>query len=314
MKQTILGAGGAIGIELAKALVTYTSDIRLVARNPKKINITDELLSANLLNKEEVMRAVNGSSVVYVVIGLAYNTKIWQQQWPVLVKNIVDACTEYGCKLVFFDNVYAIGGDQVKHITELSPISPTSKKGTVRAIVDEYILTAIASKKIDAIIARAPDFYGSAIDKSMLMTMVYNPLKKGKKAQWICNPKAIHSMGYTPDLAKGTAILGNTPSAYNQIWNLPTSTEKITGEEWIQLFAEAMQVKNRYQVLPKWGIQSLGLFIPILKELSEMCYQYDRNYYFDSTKFNNQFNFTPTVANEAIQQIMAILNNTKTAV
>ena len=36
MKLTILGAGGAIRIELAKALTTYTTDISLVSRNPKK--------------------------------------------------------------------------------------------------------------------------------------------------------------------------------------------------------------------------------------------------------------------------------------
>lgn len=35
--QTILGSGGAIGIELAKALKEFTSEIKLVSRNPKKI-------------------------------------------------------------------------------------------------------------------------------------------------------------------------------------------------------------------------------------------------------------------------------------
>ena len=50
MKQTILGAGGAIGIELAKALTTYTTDIRLVSRNPKKVNLKDELFPADLTN------------------------------------------------------------------------------------------------------------------------------------------------------------------------------------------------------------------------------------------------------------------------
>lgn len=48
MKQTILGAGGAIGIELAKALTAYTTDIRLVGRNPKKVNTTDQLFQADL--------------------------------------------------------------------------------------------------------------------------------------------------------------------------------------------------------------------------------------------------------------------------
>jgi uncharacterized protein YbjT (DUF2867 family) len=41
--QTILGANGTIGSELVKELTVYTDKIRLVSRNPKKINETDEL-------------------------------------------------------------------------------------------------------------------------------------------------------------------------------------------------------------------------------------------------------------------------------
>lgn len=57
--QTILGSGGAIGIELAKALKEFTSEIKLVSRNPKKINTTDELMSADLLNVADVRKAVH---------------------------------------------------------------------------------------------------------------------------------------------------------------------------------------------------------------------------------------------------------------
>ena len=46
--QTILGAGGAIGKELARELHTYTNDIRLVSRNPKAVNKSDQLMSADL--------------------------------------------------------------------------------------------------------------------------------------------------------------------------------------------------------------------------------------------------------------------------
>ena len=38
-----------------------------------------------------------------------------------------------------------------------------------------------------------------------------------------------------------------------------------------------------------------------------MNYQYDRDYYFDSTKFNNYFNYKPTpnadAVNEAVEQL-----------
>ncbi len=109
-------------------------------------------------------------------------------------------------------------------------------------------------------------------------------------------------MSYTPDLAKGTALLGNTPDAYNQIWNLPTDSEKITGEGWVNLFAKEMNTSNKYQVLPNWLLKVLGLFIPIMKELPEMNYQYDRDYFFDSSKFNKRFNYTPTKNAIAVKQ------------
>ena len=302
MKQTILGAGGAIGIELAKALTTYTSDIRLVGRNPKKINQTDELFVADLTKREDVFKAIDGSTIVYLMVGFDYNTKIWQQMWPPLVKNVIDACLQYQAKLVFFDNVYAIGGNNVNHITENSPISPTSKKGEVRAEVDRLILDSIEKKQLNAIIARSADFFSVVKDKSFLMNTVYDNLIKGKKAQWFCSAKAIHSVSYTPDLGKGTAILGNTESAFNQIWNLPTDPQKITGEEWINLFANEMKTTNKYQVLPAWGLKAIGLFVPILNEMYEMRYQYDRDYYFDSSKFNNAFNYTPTLNATAIKE------------
>jgi nucleoside-diphosphate-sugar epimerase len=95
--------------------------------------------------------------------------------------------------LVFFDNIYAIGGDNVKHISETSPVSPCSKKGELRAEVDKIVLDAINSRKLSAIIARAPDFFGPIKETSMLMIMVYDNLKKGKKAQWLCNANLIHS-------------------------------------------------------------------------------------------------------------------------
>jgi nucleoside-diphosphate-sugar epimerase len=302
MKQTILGSGGAIGNELAKALTEYTSDIRLVSRNPKKVNPHDELFSADLTDREDVFKAIAGSEIVYVTVGFAYNTKVWQKTWPPFIRNVIDACNQHHTKLVFFDNIYAIGGDNVKHITEESPISPCSKKGRVRAQVDELILDAIKERKLDGIIARSPDFFSEVKATSMSMNLIYDNLEKGKKAQWLCDAKKVHNMGYTPDLARGTAILGNTPDAYNQIWNLPTDSEKITGEGWVDLFAKEMNASNKYQVLPNWLMKVLGLFIPIMKELPEMNYQFDRDYYFDSSKFNKRFNYTPTKNAIAVKQ------------
>lgn len=303
MKQTILGAGGAIGIELAKALADFTTDIKLVSRSPKKVNSTDTLLAADLTDRTAVFEAVEGSEITYVVIGFPYKTSIWKKTWVPFMQNVIDACLEYNSKLVFFNNVYAIGGNNVNHITENSPISPTSKKGEIRAEVDRLILENMAKNQLQAIIARAPDFFGGiSRENSILMNLVYDRLAKGKKAQWFCDAKVVHTMGYVPDLAKGTAILGNTPEAYNQIWNLPTDPQKLTGEEWINLFASEMGKDNKYTVLPNWMLKGIGIFVPVMKELAEMNYQYDRDYYFDSTKFRDYFGFVPIPNAIAVKQ------------
>ena len=82
MVQTVLGSGGGIGVPLAKELKKFTDQIRLVSRNPKKINDTDELFPADLNDPSQVDKAIAGSSVVYVTIGFPYNLKVWQKTWP----------------------------------------------------------------------------------------------------------------------------------------------------------------------------------------------------------------------------------------
>ncbi len=126
--QTILGAGGTIATDLAKELTAYTRRIRLVSRNPKKINDTDELFPADLTSREAVFRAVEGSAVVYLTVGFDYNIEVWREKWPALMQNVIEACKEYGAKLVFFDNVYMYDRDKLFHMTEETPIKPSSKK------------------------------------------------------------------------------------------------------------------------------------------------------------------------------------------
>ena len=302
--QTILGAGGSISNELAKSLKYFTDNIRLVSRHPRKVNETDQLFPADLTDRDQLFKAVGGSEIVYLTIGLEYSTKVWQKLWPPLMQNVINACIANNAKLVFFDNVYAIGGDFIKHITEESPIYPTSKKGEVRAQVDLLLLNMMKTGKIKAIIARSPDFYGTDINKSALMLLIYKNLASGKKAQWMFNAKVKHSYIYTPDAGKAMALLGNTPDAYNQIWNLPTDRKSLTAEQWVGLFAKEMGKKNNYKLIPGWMVRLLGVFIPFLKEFYEMRYQFDRNYFFDSIKFEKYFKYQPTKYETGVKELV----------
>ena len=176
--QTILGAGGAIANHLAKELKNYSTEIRLVSRNPKKVNDNDEILSADLLNKELIDKAVAGSEVVYVTAGLKYDIKVWQRDWPIIMQNVIDACVKHNARLVFFDNVYAYSPNEIPGMTEDSVKEPQTKKGRVRLDLLNMIFQAIKNRGLHALVARSADFYGKDVKTGFLNFGVIDKLKK----------------------------------------------------------------------------------------------------------------------------------------
>jgi nucleoside-diphosphate-sugar epimerase len=300
--QTILGANGTIGSLLATELKEYTDKIRLVSRNPKRVNGSDELFRADLTNTEMVEKAVEGSDVVYLVVGFDYKVDVWQDKWPKLMQATINACIKYKARLVFFDNVYMYDIKEIPHMTEESAINPHSRKGEVRRQIAQMLIDEVKAGRLMALIARAADFYGPNIEKSFVNEMVLKNLKKGKAANWLLDADKKHSFTYTPDAARATAILGNTDDAYNQVWHLPTDNNTLTGREFVGLFAKELNVKPRVSPMPMWLLKILGLFIPVMKEIQEMSYQYNRDYFFDSSKFDKRFKFKTTTYQEGVKE------------
>ncbi|MDA0713870.1 MAG: NAD(P)H-binding protein [Bacteroidetes bacterium] len=139
--QTILGSGGAIGRELAKALTDFTKDIRLVSRKPVKVNPDDHLHPADLTDAAAVRRAVEGSEVVYVTVGFPYSKKVWKETWPPFIKSVIDACKAEGCKLVFFDNIYMYDPDHLDGMTEETQFATESRLRNETDPVEEIHFT-----------------------------------------------------------------------------------------------------------------------------------------------------------------------------
>ena len=301
--QTILGSGGSIANNIAKELPKYTHKVRLVSRNPKFVNGTEELFPADLTDREQVMQAVKGSDVVYLTVGLPYNIKVWLEIWPVLMQNVIGACQAHNARLVFFDNVYSYGKVD-GWMTEETPFNPCSRKGEVRAQIATMVLDEVKKDTLTALIARAADFYGPNTGNSFLNTMVFDNLALGKSAQLMISKNLKHSFTYTPDAGMATALLGNTAPAFNQSWHLPADRNVLTGQEIVKIAASELGKEAKIQVLPKWMIRMAGLFNPIIRESMEMMYQYDRDYLFDSTKFDKAFKFDTVSYAEGIKNTL----------
>ena len=302
--QTILGASGQIGRELANHLKRdFTSEIRVVSRKPQKINDSDQLHSADLLDAAQTMRAVEGSEIVYLTAGLPMDTQLWVAQWPILMRNVIDACAKQGAKLVFFDNTYMYPQTDEPQ-TEDTPFLPYGEKGRVRAAIARDLLNAMGGGRVQAMICRAPEFYGPGKTQSITNSTIIDNLKSGKPAKVFLRDDTLRSLIYTPDASRAMALLGNTPDAYGQTWHLPCDDDRLTYRQFIDLAADIFGTVGSYRVLKKWQLRLAGLFNKTVRDAGELLPRYEVDNLFVSDKFKSRFpDFQVTSFREGLTEI-----------
>ncbi|GEN69582.1 NAD-dependent epimerase/dehydratase family protein [Chryseobacterium rhizosphaerae] len=302
--QTILGANGQIGQELAKELKrNYTSDIRIVSRKAVKVNDTDTVFSADLTDRNKAIEAVKGSDIAYFTLGLPMDTDLWEEQFTMILRNVIDACKINGTKLVFFDNTYMYPqNNQV--LTEQTAFAPVGRKGRVRKEMTDMLLKEMAAGTIEAVICRAPEFYGPGKTQSITNSLIFNAIKEDKKLKVPLRDNKLRSLIWTPDASSATALIGNTPDAFGQTWHLPVDDHKLTYQQFIALVSEIYGKEFRYSVIPKMAFRIGALFNKNAKELLELLPRYEYDNLFDDSQFRKRFpDFKVTTYRQGIEQI-----------
>lgn len=302
--QTILGASGQIGEELARALHdNFTSNIQLVSRNPKKVNQTDKLFSADLLDPEQTKAAVAGADIVYLTAGLPMDTERWVAQWPIMMSNVIAACAEHGARLVFFDNTYMYPQTSEPHV-ENTPFKPNGPKGKVRAEIAAQLTQAMAEGRVQAMICRAPEFYGPGKTQSITNSTIIDKVKNGTPARVFLRDDTLRTLIYTPDASRAMALLGNTADAWGQVWHLPCDDSRLTYRQFIALAADVFGTKGEYKVLKQWQLSLAGLVNKTARGAAELLPRYRKDNIFISAKFKQRFpEFKVTTYREGLEAI-----------
>jgi len=304
--QTVLGANGQIAEELTRELHrSFTHEIRLVSRNPKQVHDTDELVKADLTDRAATERAVAGSEIAYLTAGLPMDSALWEQQFPVMMRNVVDACATHGTKLVFFDNTYMYPGTPTPQ-TETTGFQPNGRKGRVRAQIATMLLDAMTAGSVEAAICRAPEFYGPGRTKSLTNSLLFDRIRAGKRPLVPISAQTVRSLIWTPDASRATALVGNTPDAYGQTWHLPVDPHRLTYAQLIEIAEQVTGRRTRYTVLPSAAF-AIGRHVsPPLAEVDELLPRYRGDNIFDSSKFATRFpGFTTTSYHEGVTQMLS---------
>lgn len=303
--HTILGAGGPVSNALTQELVQNKQLLRLVSRRKLETPANVTWVGADLKEYQQVLQAVQGSTVIYMCAGLRYDKKVWAAEWPVIMQNLISATQATGARLIFFDNVYMYGHVRGA-MKEDTPYNSGSKKGEIRARIAENLMQEVKAGNLRATIARAADFYGAESLNSFFDAMVLAKYAEKAKAMWLGNPDSKHAFTYIPDAGKAMYLLGQQPESDNQIWHLPTAPA-LTGKEFMQLAADAFNTKPAYTKINKLMLRALGLFNKSIGESVELYYQYEYEYVFNSDKFEKAFGLQPTSYANGIQYLSQTL-------
>lgn len=280
-KRLIIGSG-VIGTTLFNEMVAQEYDVYLASRS---LQTKDNQIQLDALDADDVLEKTKGFSIIYICIGLPYKEKVWVTEWPVIMNNIITAAEKNKYKIVFFDNVYMYGKFS-NPCTETHEYQPVSNMGKSRKLIAEMLEQN--TKDVTYLIARSPDFFGPNAKNSVLYSAFIENILKQKDPFFIGLKSKKHSYGYTEDLVRSMLLLSNETDTYNQVWHLPShQTNSI--DDVLNLINTELHQNYQIKLMSKRSVTLLSLFIPMLKEVGKMRYQFDNDYVLDFSKFQAKF-------------------------
>lgn len=218
------------------------------------------------MDAQATAAAVEGSDIAYLTVGLPIDSTLWEQQFPVMMANTIAACQKHGTKLVFFDNTYMYPRTSTPQVED-TPFEPAGRKATVRAQIATMLLNEMAAGTIEAVICRAPEFYGPGRTKSLTNSAVFDRIKHGKRPIIPVDAHTRRTLIWTPDASHAMGLIGNTPDAYGQTWHLPVDPARPTYDDVIKIAGQVTGETIRYTTVPAAAFHLAGLVNQSVKEV-----------------------------------------------
>lgn len=300
--HVVFGAG-QVGSGLARTLVARGERVRVVRRGSTAVEGA-ELASGDARDPAFVRAATEGAAVVYHCMNpSAYRSATWEAELPALGDALLGAAHANGFKLVCLDNLYGYGPVE-GHRVEDTPMAAEGRKSRVRVAWD----AALRGSGIRWASGRAGDFFGPGVaDQSLFSPRLLSAIAGGSTAWLVGDPAAPHAFGYVPDVVDGLLALGTSDA--EGVWHLPTHT--LPPAELVRQLAEALGTPAKVRAVPGWVLSVAGPFVPLLGELRETLYQWDRPFLVDDRKFRARFPGVGATTAQAVADTVADYINSR---
>lgn len=313
----VLGATGGIGGEVARQMRDAGWQVRALKRGIPGRQERDGItwIPGDALNRAEVTAAAQGVSVIiHAVNPPGYRN--WGKVVLPMLDNTIAAAAGVGATVVLPGTIYNFGPDAFPVLTEASPQHPLTRKGAIRAAMEQR-LRAYSDRGGRVLIVRAGDFFGPHAGNNWFAQGLVRP---GRAVQTIYQPAQRgtgHAWSYLPDVARIMLELLEKSSELPPFANFHMAGHwDSDGTRLVdsirRVVARRTGSEPRVAAFPWWILPLAAPFSTTFREMREMRYLWQNPLQMDNTRLKAVLGHEPhtplDVAVEATLQSLGCLD------
>ena len=289
--HVIIGAG-PVAHATATELLAKGLTVRSVTRSGNgEMPAGVERERADASNLSAILPATRDAAAIYNCANPPYAK--WVTEWPPIATALLAAAEKHGAVLVTMSNLYGYG-PSTHPFKESDPLASPGKKGQVRAAMWNQAIEAHRAGRVRVTEARASDFIGPRVLGANMGDRVVDNVLAGKAVGLMGKldvPHAITAMG---DVGVAMAVLGTDERALGRAWHVPTAPAQTQRDIVAGLCRAAGVPMVKARAMPSVALTIGGVFVPMLRELREVEYQFAAPFDLDSSDFTNTFGISAT--------------------
>lgn len=296
--HVIVGAG-PVGTGVARLLAARGDRVRLVSRRgtgPEDPAI--ERVAADANDADRLSDLAAGAAALYNCANPLYHR--WLTDWPPLAAALLTAAERSGAVLATASNLYGYGPVDGP-ITDATPLAATHPKLRVRADMWREALARHQAGRLRATEVRSSDYIEA---NGFLSDVIGGPLRAGKRA-WVPAPLDVpHSWTAIRDATRTLVAVATDERAWGKAWLVPTAPP-LTARQLATRYAAAVGAPApKLSVLPYAVLWTVGLLIPVVRELRATRYQFTRPFVLDGSSTERTFGLAPGDVDEALRAVV----------
>jgi len=310
-KIALFGAAGAIGNTVARTLSAQGTPYRVVGRSRTALERdfgADPLAEITTWNPDSpasVRAAAQGIDTIIYTVGVDYTQFALH---PEVMRKTLEGAIAVGVKrILLIATVYPYGRPQTMPVREDHARAPHTFKGRMRKAQEDMLLDAHAKGLIDVTILRLPDFYGPGVGDKSYLASAFQAALDGGTADLIGPIDVPHEFVFVPDVGPVVVRLLAESSAWGRTWHLG-GAGATTQQAMVENMSLQARRRVRTRVAGKTMLRLLGLFKPMLREITEMHYLLTEPVILDDSALQNLIGpIAKTSYTEGVQRTLEAL-------